>query len=163
MYSASHALQGFATAIYNNYEGKHIKNDSIEIKAIKTNNRTLVPLNSYSTAILKKYASDPRPLPIISNQKSNEHLAKICKLAGIVSTIEIVRKYGNHRDVKIYPKYELVTMHSGRKTFATLSLEADMSADHVMKIGGWKDYKSFKRYINVTDDAVKGAMKSVWG
>ena len=54
-------------------------------------------------------------------------------------------------------------MHSGRKTFATLSLEAGMSAEHVMKIGGWKDYKSFKRYINVTDEAVKGAMEHAWG
>ena len=32
-----------------------------------------------------------------------------------------------------------------------------------MKIGGWKDYKSFKRYINITDDRAKKAMQEAWG
>jgi hypothetical protein len=54
-------------------------------------------------------------------------------------------------------------MHCGRKTFATLSLEANMPAEVVMQIGGWKDYKSFKRYMNITDERTMGAMKQAWG
>jgi len=33
-----------------------------------------------------------------------------------------------------------------------------MRVEVIMKIGGWKDWKSFKRYINVTDDSAREAM-----
>jgi len=142
---------------------EHIGVDFIDLTAVKTGHKTKIPINPFSRAILEKYAADAKPLPVISNQKSNEHLAEICRLAGLDTPIEIVRKYGNQRKTSVYPKHELVRMHCGRKTFATLSLENKMSAEHVMKIGGWKDYKSFKRYINVTDESAKGAMEQAWG
>jgi integrase len=142
---------------------EHIKEDSINLVAQKTTHQTKIPLNPYSIAILKKYEGEPRPLPVISNQRSNEHLEKICKLAGINAPVEIVRKHGAERVVKVYPKYELVRMHAGRKTFASLSLEAGMAAEHVMKIGGWKSYVSFKRYMNLSDDSTQTAMLAAWG
>ncbi|MBA2500048.1 MAG: site-specific integrase [Chitinophagaceae bacterium] len=142
---------------------EHIKEDSIQLTAIKTTHRTTIPLNPFSKAILKKYAGEPRPLPVISNQKSNEHLAKICEFAGINEMIEIVRRHGAKRIATKYPKHELVRMHCGRKTFASLSIEAGMSAEYVMRIGGWKDYKSFSRYMNLTDGAIQGAMAAAWG
>ena len=143
---------------------EHLKNDSFEIRAIKTDHKTNVPLNPYSRAILKKYEGEVRPLPKISNQKANEHLAEIMKFAGIDTPTEIVRYYGSKRIAKVYPKYELTRMHCGRKTFATLSLKAGMSAEYVMHIGGWSDYKSFKRYMNLEDiDTTKEVMDKVWG
>ncbi len=142
---------------------EHIKDDRIELKAVKTGHKTMIPLNSTSTAILKKYINEPVPLPVISNQRSNEHLSKICDFAGINSPVEISRKYGNQMVKTVYKKFELIRMHCGRKTFATVSMERGMSAEHVMKIGGWKDYKSFKRYINITDESAKNAMNQAWG
>jgi integrase len=142
---------------------EHITNSCINLVAKKTSHRTSIPLNPYSEAILNKYIGEPRPLPVISNQKSNEHMEKICKKAEIDSPVEIVRKHGAKRIVKVYPKYELVRMHCGRKTFASLSLEANMPAEQVMKIGGWKDYKSFKRYMNLSDSSTQTAMLAAWG
>jgi integrase len=142
---------------------EHIHNGCINLVAKKTSHRTSIPLNPYSEAILKKYEGEPRPGPVISNQKSNEHMEKICKAAGIDTPVEIVRKHGAERVVKVYPKYELIRMHAGRKTFASLSLEAGMPAEQVMKIGGWKDYKSFKRYMNLSDSSTQGAMLAAWG
>jgi integrase len=147
----------------NQLRWEHIKDDYIDLTAVKTSHKTKIPLNPYSKAILKKYHGQPRPLPVISNQRSNEHLGKICDWAGIKEPIEIIRKYGAHREVTVYPKYDLIRMHCGRKTFASLSLEAGMRAEYVMKIGGWKDYKSFKRYMNINDDSSMGAMQAAWG
>jgi integrase len=141
----------------------HLKEGYIQLRAVKTGHLSKVPLNSISTAILKKYEGQPRPLPVISNQKSNEHLSKICDWAGINTPVEIVRKYGSEKVVNVYPKYELVRMHCGRKTFATLSLEKGMSVEVVMQIGGWRSYASFKRYLNVTDDRAITAMQKSWG
>ncbi len=87
---------------------------------------------------------------------------KLCKLAGISEPVEIVRKHGSERVVNVYPKHELIRMHCGRKTFATLSLEGGMAAELVMEIGGWEDYKSFKRYMNITKERTKVAMAQTW-
>jgi integrase len=138
---------------------EHIKGDVIDMKAMKTDHKTIIPLNQDAKTILKKYEKDNAPLPIISNQKSNEHIAKICEFAGINSPIEIVRKYGNKRIATIYKKHELIRMHCGRKTFATICAERGMRAEIIMKIGGWKNWNSFKRYLNVTDETAKEAMR----
>ena len=38
-----------------------------------------------------------------------------------------------------------------------------MSAEEVMAIGGWKDYKSFKRYVKITEKRYKFVMMKAWG
>lgn len=141
----------------------HFDKGYIQLRAIKTGHLNKVPLNPISIKILKKYDGETKPLPEITNQRANEHLEKICDWAGINSEIEIVRKHGAQRDVKKYKKYELIRMHCGRKTFATLSLEKGMPVEVVMQIGGWKSYASFKRYLNITDDRAITAMQNSWG
>ena len=142
---------------------EHIKNDEIRLTVKKTKELLTIPLNSYSKAILAKYTALHKPLPVISNQNLNYAIKDLCKLAGIDEQIEIVRFKGSKREAITHPKYELIGVHNGRKTFASLSLEKGMSAEEVMSIGGWKDYKSFKRYVTVTEQRKKVVMVKVWG
>lgn len=142
---------------------EHIKEDEINLRVIKTDQILTVPLTPYSKAILTKYEAQQRPLPMISNQKLNDYLKELCQLAGINEPIEIVRSYGIKRQAITYPKYELIGVHTGRKTFVTLSLERGMSAEQVMAISGHKDYQSFKRYVNVTNKLKKVVMLKAWG
>lgn len=81
----------------------------------------------------------------------------------IDSQIEIVRYNEKKRNVIVYPKYELVHFHTARKTFCTLSLEKGMSAEEVMEISGHSDYRSFKRYVKVTEKRKKVVMAKAWG
>ena len=37
-----------------------------------------------------------------------------------------------------------------------------MNAQEVMAISGHKDYRSFKRYVNITDDQATGSMGKAW-
>lgn len=141
---------------------EHIKQEEIKITITKTKQHLTIPLTPYSRVILERYADRARPLPVISNQKMNEYVKELCKLVGIDEQIEIVRFHGSKKVVSVYPKYDLIGSHTGRKTFATLSLEKGMSAEQVMAIGGWKDYKSFKRYVNVTDQLKKTVMLKAW-
>ncbi len=142
---------------------EHIKEDEIKLTVTKTKQPLTIPLTPFSKSILAKYNHQLKPLPIISNQKMNDYVKDLCKLAGIVDPVEIVRFKGTKREAVTYPKYELIGSHTGRKTFATLSLEKGMSAEQVMAIGGWKDYKSFKRYVNVTDTLKRTVMLKAWG
>lgn len=142
---------------------EHIKNDEIKLSVKKTKENISIPLTPYSRAILKKYEGMHQPLPVISNQKLNDYVKELCKDAGINEPIEIVRYRGSKREAITYPKHELIGVHTGRKTFATLSLERGMSAEEVMAITGHKDYKSFKRYVNVTEQRKKTVMQRAWG
>lgn len=141
----------------------HIKQDEIRLTVKKTKEKLTVPLTPYSIAILAKYEDHHRPLPMISNQKLNDYVKELCQLAGITEQIEIVRFRGIKREAITYPKYELIGVHTGRKTFATVSLEKGMSAEEVMAITGHKDYKSFQRYVKVTEQRKKTVMLKAWG
>ena len=44
-----------------------------------------------------KYEAQHRPLPMISNQKLNDYVKELCKLAGIIDLVEIVRFRGIKR------------------------------------------------------------------
>jgi integrase len=142
---------------------EHIKSDQITITVKKTKELLTIPLNPYSKATLAKYEGMHRPLPVISNQNLNYAIKDLCKFAGIIEPIEIVRFRGVKREAITYPKYELIGVHTGRKTFCTLSLEKGMSAEQVMSISGHRDYKSFKRYVKVTEALKKVAMVKAWG
>lgn len=158
---------------------EHIKEDEIRFTVKKTKDLLTIPLNQYSIAILNKYKGMERPLPVISNQKTNQYLKGwndldnkgkikkhnpgLCELAGINESVEIVRHKGVKRIAIVYPKYELIGVHTGRRTFATLCLEKGMSAEEVMSITGHKDYKSFKRYVKVTENRKKLVMVKAWG
>lgn len=142
---------------------EHIRTDAIKMTASKTGQRLEVPLNTFSAAILKKYEGVQRPLPIISNQKTNEYLKELCELAEINTPIEIIREYGINRKAVVYKKYELISIHTGRKTFTTLSLEKGIAAQDVMAITGHTTYKSFKRYVDVTSKRKQAVMAQAWG
>ena len=141
----------------------HIKQDEIRLTVKKTKEKLTVPLTPYSIAILSKYEAQHRPLPMISNQKLNDYVKELCQLAGITEQVEIVRFRGIKREAITYKKYELIGVHTGRKTFATVSLEKGMSAEEVMAITGHKDYKSFQRYVKVTEQRKKTVMLKAWG
>ena len=61
------------------------------------------------------------------------------------------------------PRHDFITNHVARKTFITLSLELGMNSEEVMAISGHKDYKSFKRYVDITDQRKKLVMNKAWG
>ena len=141
---------------------EHIKENEIRLTITKTKEPSIVPLTRISREILKKYEERVLPLPMISNQKFNDYVKELCELAGIKDPVEIVRYRGAVRDSKIYPKHELVSAHTGRKTFVTLSLAKGIPAEVVMKITGHSDYKSFKRYVQVDESRKRDAMSQAW-
>jgi len=142
---------------------EHLDNGFINLVVKKTKTGLTVPLNTISASILDKYSELHKPLPAISNQKVNEYIKEVCEIAGINKQIEIVRFHGSKKVVKTSPKYELISFHTARKTFVTLSLERGMSAEEVMTISGHEDYKSFKRYVNITEKRKKVVMLKAWG
>lgn len=142
---------------------EHIHGMTIKKICVKTGQSLQIPLNELSFSILERYKEMYKPLPVISGQKSNEYLKELGKLAGIDSQIEKVRNYGAQMERKTVPKYELMTMHVGRKTFTTFLLEKGVASQEVMTLTGHTTYKSFARYVKVTDERKRDAMVKAFG
>lgn len=147
----------------NQLKWDHIKGMELHFTVQKTNEPLTVPLSPQAYEILEKYKDQLRPLPIISNQKMNDYLKDLGKMAGIDDPIEIIRYRGSEKIIKLFKKSELLSVHAGRKTFATLSLEKGIPAETVMSITGHRSYASFQRYVKVTEERKRKEMERAWG
>ncbi|MFO7826485.1 MAG: site-specific integrase, partial [Cyclobacterium sp.] len=122
-------VTGFRFSDLQQLKREHIKEMEIRLTIRKTKELAIVPLNQYSKTILEKYKDLASPIPMISNQKFNKYVKELCKLAGIDDPIEIIRYKGATKQSTIYKKHEIISAHTGRKTFATLSLEKGIPAE----------------------------------
>ena len=144
-----------------NLKKNDIKDDCIHIVTQKTIDGLKIELNKYSKAILDKYkrTKTDKALPEISNIKMNEYLKEMAEIAGIDEPKRIVYFIGNQRHEEVYPKYELLTTHCGRRTFIVNALFLGIPAEVVMKWTGHRDYESMKPYIEIVDELKKESMK----
>lgn len=137
--------------------------DHITVTTIKTGDLIHIDLNKYSRAILDRYKGvifkGGLALPVVSGQKTNNYIKEVMRLCGIDTPITIVTYRGNRREEKVYPKWQLITSHCGRRTFVCNALMMGIPAEIVMKWTGHSSYASMRPYIAVADEAKKNAMK----
>lgn len=110
----------------------------------KTNKDVLVPLNPLAVELLNKYGGE---LPKgASNQRMNAGLKIIGEAAGINEVVIVNRNEGGVEVSREYNKYELITSHTARRSFVTISLQEGVPVETVKQLGGWKSSSSFARY-----------------
>ena len=91
----------------------------IEFAQQKTGKLMKIPLNKKVLAILKKRKGEfPREL---SDQKYNEYVKEVCKAAELTQKIKGSKKdpETNRKVSGTFEKWELVSSHIGRRSFAT--------------------------------------------
>lgn len=148
---------------YDQFRREHIKGQTIQLTMKKGSKLWEIPLNPDSLSILEKYKDLSEPLPKISNPKLSKYIKEVCAVAKINEPVEIVRYKGAEPIREVFPKHKLVSAHTGRKTFCTLSLERGASVETVMKWSGHESYASFKRYVNLSRTHSVSEMERVWG
>lgn len=88
-----------------------VKSKLIEVTTKKTSDILQIELNKESKRILEKYSTlvskTNKALPVISNQKMNDYLEELFKLAEFNEKIRITYYKGNVRHDDFIPKYEL--------------------------------------------------------
>lgn len=147
-----------------NLRRSNVQGNAIRITTVKTHDTLSIELNDYSEAILNKYKDVPFPngkaLPVISNQKMNDHLKDMGRMCGLDSPIVLTVYRGTDREDNVYKKWELLSTHVGRKTFISNALMLGIPPDIVMKWTGHSDYKAMRPYIAIADSAKSEAMKA---
>ena len=121
----------------------------IEFTQVKTDTIMSVPLSKKVRAILEKRNGEfPRP---ISDQRYNEYIKEVCKIAGLDEVIK-----GGKQDTitkkKVkgsFPKYELVTSHIGRRSFASNNY-GRIPTPLLMNVTGHTTEGMFLEYIGKT-------------
>ena len=71
-------------------------------------------------------------------------------MAGITQMVEGTKYVDHHAVVGFFPKYEMITTHTARRSAATNMFKAGISAISIMKITGHTTEKAFMKYIKIT-------------
>ena len=133
------------------------------VNVIKTKAPNKIPLSPNAIQLLEKYKDNlPKPFALPHHQV-NSRIKEICELLGFDDEIKIVRFQGSTRIEKVYPKFEKIASHIGRRTFIILSLENGMHTETIKSITGHKTDKAFRRYVKVTDQTKSREMEKAWG
>lgn len=139
---------------------RHI-GDYLHLISRKTRHTLRIPIvNPYVKQIIDRIIAGH--LHRISNPKMNVYVKELAKMAGISELCEVTHFRGSERITRVIPKHELVSTHTGRRTFVTQSLERGMRPEVVMQITGHKDEKSFNKYVKITDRHKIEEMKKAW-
>jgi integrase len=131
---------------------ENILNDAtqIKIRTEKTSELIVIPLHKYVKEIIKKYDGS---LPnVISIQKMNEYLKEIGEKAEINATVKTAITRGGKTDNTLHKKYELISSHTARRSFATNAYLMDVPSISIMKITGHKTESSFMKYIRISQE-----------
>ena len=139
-----------------------LKDNIWYLRVKKTRDVLEIPLLDEAVAIVNKYKDHITPLPRISNQKLNAYLKEVCCLAELNEPVKITRYRGNKPLVFEGPKHEFVSIHTARRTFITQSLLRGMKSEIVMSISGHKNFKTFKKYLDITRKDKQEELKKAW-
>lgn len=123
---------------------EYIKGTFIEIPTQKTKKKITVLINSDLEKILKKCNYQA---PKIPEQKVNEYIKKIGKMAGIDQLEHLIETKGGITKETSYKRYELITTHTARRSAATNMLLSGLDRQFIMAITGHTTESSFLKYI----------------
>lgn len=131
-----------------------VHGDYISVVTKKTSDALRIELNDLSAAILAKYKDDDLnapALPGMSNQKMNDYLKELAKLAKIDTPVRRIYWVKSERHEEVVPKYKVVTTHCGRRTFIVTALYLDIHTEVIRKWTGHKGDKAMRPYIAIMD------------
>lgn len=131
----------------------NISDTSIRFYQQKTKEQVHIPLHPrLKKRIDNLFDKYPSGFPSISNQKFNEYLKEICQLCEFNKEHSWITLSGKNRREHTDFRYNLITSHTGRRTFCTLALKRGIEAELIMKVTGHRKYEQFREYVKVDDD-----------
>jgi hypothetical protein len=122
-----------------------------------------IPLVAAARRILDK-CDDPQRLFLeISHADYLLLLEKCCNLALINEPTQKIKFVGNERTDIWLPKYELITGHTSRKTFMTLSASFGVPRETIIAITGHQEGgKMVKKYLKIDEEVMLDQMEKAW-
>lgn len=125
-----------------------VDTNTIRIKTKKTGVVVQVPMHRFVREILRKYNYDlPKPRCV---QYFNKAVKNICEKVGLDEPVLWERTVGTDVISKKKKKWEMISSHTARRSFATNMFLQGIPTYRIMMITGHKSEESFFKYIRVT-------------
>lgn len=154
---------GLRFSDFSQLKPEHFGEGEITIRTQKTNETVVIPIHPIVRDILKKYSHTAKSLPRpLSNQKMNEYLKEIGKVVGIDEKILRSKTKGGLRAQTTVSKFDLMTTHTARRSFATNLYLSGFPSISIMKITGHKTEKAFMSYIRISQEENAKRLSEHW-
>lgn len=123
---------------------------TIAITSEKSKHPVVIPMHPMVLALYNKYEGKfPK---LCDKGKTNNHLRECARLAKIDEEVRIVENRGGKVSTLLYKKYQLVGMHTGRRSFATNMYKRRFPTITIMKLTGHTTETNFLKYIKVSPE-----------
>ena len=149
------AFTGLRFSDFSRLKNQNIS-DLIEIKTQKTGTKVAIPVHW----VVKEILESGYDFSGMSNQKLNEYIKEVARLAGIDERVTVNRNIGGKNVEETFLKYELVSSHTARRSFATNAYKAGVPTIAIMKITGHRRESNFLKYIKVGEKENAELLKS---
>lgn len=130
----------------------------IRLRTTKTKASVEIPITKKLRPYLNLLLNDNIFIPSICTY--NIYIKDICKLANLDEEVTISEKRAGKDIEKRKKKYDLISSHTARRTFITLSLKNGIPTQIIMKVTGHKTTESFKKYIKFVENDISEAYKN---
>lgn len=151
---------GLRYSDYSQLNSANIDYNSQTITTIqqKTGQRVTIPLHPSLANMLQ---NDTMPHSI-SGQKFNKYLKEMMKKIGFNSVVEIKKIVGGKRLVEYKQKWELISSHTARRSFATNLYKQGVNPSIIMMLTGHHDLQSFMKYIVLSNEDKLDVVRNLW-
>ncbi|WP_418408069.1 tyrosine-type recombinase/integrase [Alistipes sp.] len=124
----------------------------ITIHSIKTGTKSVIPINSRVLKILNRYGSHMPPVP--ANAVMNREIKTICKDAGFTQKVNILAVRGGEKVREVKEKWELISCHTARRSFATNLANKGISMMDLQNLTGHSSEGNLRRYLRTTKEEI---------
>ena len=141
-----------------NFDPKDIKNNAWDFISVKVKKRVIVPFEGYIAPAKDILERIGYSVPKISNQKFNEYIKTVGKLAGMGEIIKITRYSGKQKLVIEKRKYDFLSSHVGRRSMVTNLLSRNVPITLVQKLTAHSDIRTLMKYESANTDSLIDAL-----
>lgn len=131
---------------FRNIEGKTF----LDITTQKTLQRVVIPLHPIVNNLVEKY--DGKLPKAYSNQVMNRYLKDLGQVAEMDEKVQIKKLQGGQKKAETFAKWQLLTTHTARRSFATNAYKAGVPTIAIRAITGHRTEEAFMRYIQVSEE-----------
>jgi integrase len=139
------AFTGVRYSDLSNVLNTPIEDHTITFTMQKTNEKVTIPITNYVSELINELKSKQ----VINYCLMNDKIKHVARLAGINKQVIIKRTKGREKEVRRLEKWQFITTHTARRSFATNAYKTGLDWVSISEITGHKSDKNFKKYIKL--------------
>tara|TARA_R110000868_G_scaffold312820_3_gene573836 strand:- start:44593 stop:45819 length:1227 start_codon:yes stop_codon:yes gene_type:complete len=135
--------------------------NQIDVVTVKTGQRVIIPMHPQIKEVLeKRNGALPKR---ISDQKFNDYVKDVCEAVGIKDPVQgaKINPETKRKEAGIYPKFELISSHTCRRSFAT-NLYGKLPNLTIMAITGHTTESVFLKYVKLSKTEHAQKLAGIW-